>query len=450
MFSFLSLVVPTKQLRVAAVLLGLAPGIARAQTTSFAYTGQPQYYTVPAGITQVAVVAAGAAGGRVSTTQARSLGARVQATIAVVPGEVLTVVVGQQGADGSGNNSYNGGGSGGFGAGGGGGATDLRRPGASTGDYLATRAALLVAGGAGGTDWINSPTPQGGAGGAPMGGTGVGLNGNVPGQGATQRTVGAGGPPGIEARGGQGGFGGGGGGYYGGGAAALNGNSGGGGGGSSWVAPVAQLGAVVYSVDSTATDGRLTITPVVAAAPLPVALVDFTAQAQGGGVSLAWHTASEVGSDRFDVERSTDGTTFGKLGAVAAHGTTTQAHAYAFRDAQLPSGATMLYYRLRQVDLDGSVHFSPVRSVAIAMSAVAFGAEVYPNPWVGELHVQLAGIGAEPISFLLYDALGKLVRSHTTASAQQVVLPAATDLPTGVYYLRISQGAARQVVKLTR
>ncbi|RYY10684.1 MAG: hypothetical protein EOO36_20200, partial [Cytophagaceae bacterium] len=172
-------------LRAAALVLALAPAVALAQTTTFSYTGTPQTYTVPAGTTRIAVVASGAAGGRVSTMQVRSLGARVQATLAVVPGEVLTVVVGQQGADGSGRPSYNGGGSGGFGAGGGGGATDLRRPGAGTDDYLAPRQALLVAGGAGGTDWINSPTPQGGAGGMPVGGTGVGLSGNVPGQGAT-------------------------------------------------------------------------------------------------------------------------------------------------------------------------------------------------------------------------------------------------------------------------
>jgi hypothetical protein len=449
MYLTLSLALAKRGLAVAALVVGLLPGVAAAQTTDFAYTGQPQQYTVPAGIIRLQVVAAGAAGGRVSSIQARSVGAQVRATIEVVPGEVLTVVVGQQGADGNGSDSYNGGGGGGGGAGSGGGATDLRRTGLATGDYLSTRNALLVAGGAGGTDWINSPTPQGGTGGMPMGGNGVGLSGNVPGQGATQRTVGGGGIPGSAGQGGSGGYGGGGGGYYGGGAAALNGNSGGGGGGSSWVAPSLAVGPVTYDLANTATSGRLSITPLAATAPLPVQLLDFTAQTQGAGVALAWHTASEVGSDRFDIERSLDGSTFAKLGAVAAHGTTTQAQAYAYLDARLPSGAPVLYYRLRQVDLDGSAHYSPVRSVAVPNDGGAFGATVYPNPWADELHVQLVGLSTEPLSFSLYDALGKLVRSHTTASAQQVALPAVGSLPAGVYYLRISQGSARQVVKLT-
>ncbi|HET9502618.1 MAG TPA: T9SS type A sorting domain-containing protein [Hymenobacter sp.] len=448
MFCSLSLVEAKKWLRRAALLLVVVPGAALAQTTDFVYTGQPQTYTVPAGTTRLSVVAVGAAGGRVSRIQARSTGAEVRATIAVVPGEVLTVVVGEQGADGSGADSYNGGGGGGGGAGSGGGATDLRRAGVPTGDYLATRNALLVAGGAGGTDWINSPTPQGGTGGAPYGGDGVGLSGNVPGKGATQRAVGGGGIAGSQGEGGSGGYGGGGGGYYGGGAAGLNGNSGGGGGGSSWVAPAAVVGAPTYGLADAATAGRLSITALPPDGPLPVQLTAFTAQLRQAGVDVAWHTASEVNSAHFEIERSLDGRTFARLGTVAAGGTTSQARAYAFRDAQLPAGASTLYYRLRQVDLDGSAHYSPVRAVALAAGGVAFGAEAYPNPWADELHVRLAGFGPEPVRLALYDATGRLVLSHTAAAAEQLALPGAATLPGGVYALRISQGSQQLVVKL--
>lgn len=427
-------------LRAAALVLGLFPGLALAQTTTFGYTGSPQTYTVPAGITRIAVVASGAAGGRVSTQQVRSLGARVQVTLAVVPGEVLTVVVGQQGIDGSYRASYNGGGGGGYGAGGGGGATDLRRPTGNTGDYLATRQALLVAGGAGGTDWINSPTPQGGAGGMPIGGTGVGLNGNQPGQGATQRTVGAGGPPGADAQGGQGGYGGGGGGYYGGGAAATNGNSGGGGGGSSWVAASTLVGTATYSLDSTATDGQLRITALVAPAPLPVQLISFTATAQGAAVALAWHTASETSSDRFEVERSLDGGLFGKLVAVAAHGTTPVAHDYAYLDAALPPGARTLYYRLRQVDTDGTATYSPVRVVAVAAARLA----VFPSP----ARTSATLVGAAPgTAVQVLDALGRAVLTTTTDATGTAPLPLPSGLLPGTYVVRAGPQATRLVVE---
>lgn len=428
----------------AALLVGLLPAVAAAQTTTFTYTGQPQTYTVPAGITRIKVAATGAAGGRVSTQQGRSKGARVLAVLAVVPGETLTVVVGQQGADGSGRTSYNGGGSGGWGAGGGGGATDLRRASTGTGDYLGTRNALLVAGGAGGTDWLNSPTPQGGTGGAPYGGDGVGLSGNKPGQGATQRTVGAGGPPGVDSQGGQGGYGGGGGGYYGGGAAALMGNAGGGGGGSSWVATGALLGPATYGVDSTAADGQLRITELTAAAPLPVQLTSFTATAQASAVALAWHTASEVNSDRFEVERSFDGATFSQVSAVAAQGTTAAAHAYAYLDARLPAGATTLYYRLRQVDLNGTFSYSPVRTVRIAHDGTSAGLSVCPNPSQGA--ATLTGATAQ-VPVQVFDALGRAVYATTTAADGTARLDLPAGLPGGVYIVRAGPQATRLTVE---
>ena len=125
-----------------ALLLALAATVAQAQTTTtttYAYTGSPQTYTVPAGITAVQVVATGASGGVYAGTN-YSYGARVQATLTVTPGEVLTVQVGGRGGNGSSGTvagGYNGGGNGG-GCGAGGGASDVRRARAagSTGDYL--------------------------------------------------------------------------------------------------------------------------------------------------------------------------------------------------------------------------------------------------------------------------------------------------------------------------
>ena len=134
------------------LLLALA-GAAQAQSTT--YTFGSNTYTVPAGVTAVRVVALGGSGGtyQSSSTYQR---AKVQATLTVMPGEVLTATVGRMGGYGSrtlggGSGGSNGGGAG-FNAGGGGGATDLRRSSSrgSTGDYLTSRNALLVAGGGGG------------------------------------------------------------------------------------------------------------------------------------------------------------------------------------------------------------------------------------------------------------------------------------------------------------
>ena len=176
------------------------------------------------------------------------------------------------------------------------------------------------------------------------------------------------------------------------------------------------------------------------ASPLPVALLDFTAQTQGAAVALAWHTASEVNSNRFEVERSLDGSSFAKLGAVAAHGTTSIAQAYAYRDAQLPIGATTLYYRLRQVDVDGSAHYSPVRIVAVSATGLA----LYPNP-THSLAV-LTGATAH-VAVQVLDALGRTVLTTTTDANGMASLDLAAGLPSGVYTVRAGTQAARLILE---
>ncbi len=238
----------------------LAPaGVAQAQTT-LNYTGGTQTYTVPAGITQLKVVAQGASGGGASA-------AVVTAFVAVTPGEVLTVVVG-----GRSNNpaspsvgGYNGGGNGdnadpAIYGNGGGGATDLRRTGASTGDYLTTRNALVVAGGSGG----DGDDDSGGDGGTPVGGNGNsgGGNGGTASGPGTGTGTGANGVANVGGNAGAGtsGGGGGGGGYYGGGGGG-NPNGEGGGGGSSFVTTTGSSG-ISYALATALGNGTIVLTPV--------------------------------------------------------------------------------------------------------------------------------------------------------------------------------------------
>ncbi|MFC6226061.1 tail fiber domain-containing protein [Hymenobacter artigasi] len=243
-----------------------------AATTTFSFTGGTQTYTVPAGVTSIQVQADGASGSNLLGTP--GVGARVLATLAVMPGEVLTVEVG--GAGGLGGNpgvpGYNGGGFAGAGPAGGG-ATDLRRATSAgiTGDYLTSRNALLVAGGGGGGG--TSSSTSGGAGGTPSpGGTGAtGGSNTVGGTGATQAGPGMGG--GLNSYAGYNGSnntggggsqaGGGGGGYYGGGGGGANaapgpGGGAGGGGGSSFV--VASGSSGVSYTAAPRGNGLLTIT----------------------------------------------------------------------------------------------------------------------------------------------------------------------------------------------
>ena len=152
-----------------------------AQTTTFNYTGGVQFYTVPAGVTAVTIDIQGAKGGGVNCAYGTyqsigGCGGRVQATMAVTPGQVLNVVVGQTGGN-TGVGGYNGGGTdNGFtaiwpGAGGGGATTIIDGASGNT---------LAVAGGGGGGGGDFCPTAGLGVGDvAGAGGGLIGAAGNA-------------------------------------------------------------------------------------------------------------------------------------------------------------------------------------------------------------------------------------------------------------------------------
>ncbi|WP_262905867.1 beta strand repeat-containing protein [Hymenobacter terricola] len=182
------------------------------------------------------------------------------------------------------------------------------------------------------------------------------------------------------------------------------------------------------------------------ATPLPVELATFTATPEGpAAVRLAWATASEKNSQAFEVERSADGKAFTRLGAVAAAGSSSSTpRSYGFLDNQVPkslSPQALLYYRLRQVDLDGTAHYSPVRSVTLA--GKPGGLTLAPNP---ARATTLAGAEAgAPVQ--VYDALGRLVLTATADAAGTAALALPTGLAGGVYVVRAGAASARLVVE---
>ena len=90
------------------------------------------------------------------------------------------------------------------------------------------------------------------------------------------------------------------------------------------------------------------------ASALPVELASFTGTTTGESIILNWATVSEENNAGFDVERSTNGTSFDKIGFENGFGTTAETQSYRFVDTEVPFADT-LYYRLRQIDTDGSL-----------------------------------------------------------------------------------------------
>lgn len=175
-----------------------------------------------------------------------------------------------------------------------------------------------------------------------------------------------------------------------------------------------------------------------AANPLPVQLTSLTAARGASGVQVAWATASEVNSAKFVVERSLDGYTYLPVASVAAQGSTQQAHRYTSLDRTAPAG--QLYYRLRQVDVDGTAHYSPTVTVAGATAEFA----LTPNPARESLHL----LTEQPTPYLVRTALGQVALQGTTAAGTTTI--AVEQLAAGVYFFELHASTGRVVRRFVK
>ena len=176
-----------------------------------------------------------------------------------------------------------------------------------------------------------------------------------------------------------------------------------------------------------------------AGTPLPVELAAFSAEARGPVAHLAWTTATEKNNAGFEVEASADGRVFRRLGWVAGQGSSSVAHAYQFADGTLAAATgPQVYYRLRQLDIDGTATFSPVRTVAAPAGRLA-QLQLWPNPAHGTIAV---GGVAPSQGMQLLDLTGRVLLSAVLPAEGPLHLALPTGLAPGVYVVR-SGGQSR-------
>lgn len=175
---------------------------------------------------------------------------------------------------------------------------------------------------------------------------------------------------------------------------------------------------------------------------LPIEWKGFDLVVRENSLLLEWQTVTETQNHGFEIERSTDGIHFYKIGWVPGEGTTQIQQEYQFDDKDIKPHVTY-YYRLRQLDYDGTASFSETLSGKIAGDTPVVWGEIYPNP-AGEEDI-LMEIALESNSLLkyqVYDAMGTSVlegQSELTAGLHAWVLP-VRHLPGGTYYLKVATG----------
>jgi hypothetical protein len=197
-------------------------------------------------------------------------------------------------------------------------------------------------------------------------------------------------------------------------------------------------------------------------ASVPIQLASFTGRALGGSrVLLEWRTISEINNFGFEVERSAQ-----QSGAfetipnsfVPGNGTTIEPRSYQFTHTN--ASASLPFYRLKQIDLDGTVHyFDPIRvslptSVGERGTPTSFSLEQnYPNPFNPKtiIKYQLPIANSQLVSLKVFDVLGQEVATFVNevkAAGEYSVTWDASDVPSGVYLYKLVAGNFVAVKKL--
>jgi hypothetical protein len=175
--------------------------------------------------------------------------------------------------------------------------------------------------------------------------------------------------------------------------------------------------------------------PLTSKDPLPVKLVQFTATRQGTAVRVAWTTASEQSSAYFVVQRSADGRTFEDVQRVQAQGNSVIRHDYTALDVSPLAGTS--YYRLRQVDVDGTYAYSPVVVVRFEGQTITPSLIAYPNPTSGQgFQLLTTNLGTTGGTVRVFDNVGRLVLTHTAAAnAVETSIQPTHPLASGMYFV---------------
>lgn len=162
--------------------------------------------------------------------------------------------------------------------------------------------------------------------------------------------------------------------------------------------------------------------------PLPVDLVGFDLEVlDNAGVRLYWETATELNNDFFEIQCSGNGSDWRALGRVQGAGNSLVNKHYEFITKDIPRSRA--FYRLRQVDFDGTASYSDIRTLQ-AQAALRW--EVFPNP--AEFEVRVHCHEAKGFSLVLLDLTGRIHEVPITYQGNEAILYLGA-LPRGMYTL---------------
>lgn len=205
-------------------------------------------------------------------------------------------------------------------------------------------------------------------------------------------------------------------------------------------------GGTIYAAPDRDSDGLSNVVDGVDV-PLPLDFLGLSGIFVDGIVELTWLTANEIDNDRFEIERSLDGTTFEIIGNEKPLNNINQTNTYQFTDYKPQFGTN--YYRIRQVDIDGASTTTEIIVVFAETAEAKF--TLFPNPATDVLNVK-TNFSSPVMDVEIISLSGKKMhvqRYDQDASVNEIKID-VSQFPAGVYYVGLRTEGATYQFKLLK
>ena len=207
-----------------------------------------------------------------------------------------------------------------------------------------------------------------------------------------------------------------------------------------------ELGEYSMDMEITTNDpaNPLVVVPIVMTVTVvPVELVSFTAENSSGEVILRWNTASETNNLGFEIEKSLKSKAkgendFTKINFVEGKGTTTEKQDYIYKDKI--SGNGTYVYRLKQIDFDGSFHYSSEVEVEVLVPEEYALYQNYPNPFNPSTIIKFSISEQSFVTINIYNSLGQMIKTIINKQMEAGYYETQFDASryaSGIYYYRL-------------
>ncbi|MDZ7880067.1 MAG: T9SS type A sorting domain-containing protein [Saprospiraceae bacterium] len=181
---------------------------------------------------------------------------------------------------------------------------------------------------------------------------------------------------------------------------------------------------------------------------VPVDLKRFYAETSlKNDLGLAWETATKINNAGFDIEKSTNGVLFSTIGFVKGVGNSVALNTYQFTDNNFIKSA---YYRLKQLDINGKITYSPV--IYVQKNNEKLGLSIYPTLITQEdvLKVDITNAFENTTEIGIFNSNGQLVFSKKLAKNTPSFNIPVNDLVKGIYFVKALNGTNRVASKFVK